>query len=297
MNRIQYKACPICGSENIRFNFTTQDYAVSKEMFEVWACDNCTNQFTQNIPNRTDIGAYYQSPEYVSHSETKSGLINRLYHLVRKITLRSKQNWVKVSTGLKQGNLLDIGSGAGSFLYYMKAQGWQVTGIEPDAGARKNALQLYGLDTWPLEHLPHLQAHQFDCITLWHVLEHVHDLDQTIEQIKKLLKPNGAILIAVPNFQSVDAKAYGPVWAAYDVPRHLYHFSPPGMQHLLGKYELTLEQTYPMMFDAFYVSMLSERYRKGSIWRAGWMGLRSYWKAWKATPQCSSIVYVCKIKA
>lgn len=296
MSLIHYQHCPICGSEKISKKITAKDYTVSKESFDIWECAVCTGRFTQDIPDVNSIGQYYQSPEYISHSETREGLINRLYHSVRKITMRSKQNWVKSASGVKQGSLLDIGSGTGAFLHYMKQVGWEVTGLEPDAGARQNARDLYNVESRSVEELFTLTPGQFDCITMWHVLEHVHNLHGYIEQIRKLLKPGGALLIAVPNYTSTDARIYGQDWAAYDVPRHLYHFSPQAMDMLLQQHKIRIDQKHPMVFDAFYVSLLSEKNKYGGngMIRGGWSGLRSYWKAWRHVEKCSSIVYECK---
>lgn len=296
MSLIHYQHCPICGSEKISKKITAKDYTVSKENFDIWECAVCTGRFTQDIPDVNGIGHYYQSPEYISHSETREGLINRLYHSVRKITMRSKQNWVKSASGVKQGSLLDIGSGTGAFLHYMKQVGWEVTGLEPDAGARQNAKDLYNVESRSVEDLFTLAPGQFDCITMWHVLEHVHNLHGYIEQIRKLLKPGGALLIAVPNYTSTDARIYGQDWAAYDVPRHLYHFSPHAMDVLLQQHKIRIDQKHPMVFDAFYVSLLSEKNKHGGsgMIKGGWNGLRSYWKAWRHVEKCSSIVYECK---
>lgn len=297
MARIHHTSCPICGSTKTGPKLTAKDHTVSKTSFDIWECSVCTGRFTQDIPSLEEIGAYYQSTEYISHTETQEGWINRLYHSVRKITMRSKQNWVKSASGLKKGTLLDIGSGSGAFLHYMQQLGWKVTGVEPDAGARAKALELYKLETLPAGELFHLEPAQFDCITLWHVLEHVHELHPYIKQIRHLLKPGGALLIAVPNYTSTDAKLYGADWAAYDVPRHLYHFSPASMQTLLKQHDITIKQMHPMVFDAFYVSLLSEKYKTGGsgMIKAGLNGLRSYAKAWRHVEKCSSIVYECKI--
>ncbi len=296
MSSIHYTQCPVCGSEKIGQVLTAKDYTVSKETFAIWECAACTGRFTQNVPSLNEIGRYYRSEEYISHSETREGLINRMYHSIRKITMRSKQNWVKTAAGVKQGKLLDIGSGTGAFLHHMKQLGWDVTGLEPDAGARENARNLYKIETQSVEDLFSLAPAQYDCITMWHVLEHVHDLHGYLQQIRTLLKPGGALLIAVPNYTSTDARIYGAEWAAYDVPRHLYHFSPRSMDILLQRHELKIVQKHPMVFDAFYVSLLSEKNSKGGSGLAagGWNGLRSYWKAWRHVDKCSSIVYEVK---
>lgn len=294
---IYYHSCPLCGSSQIHEALTAKDYTVSKETFPIFHCGGCGGRFTQNVPDNQHIGRYYQSQEYISHSETKQGLINRLYHSVRKITLRSKQNWVRSAAGMKQGNLLDIGCGTGAFLHYMQVGGWTVTGLEPDENARHNAKTLYNIDPLPIDQLFKLPAQQYDAITMWHVLEHVHELHAYLDRIRQLLKPGGALLIAVPNYTSSDAAHYGEYWAAYDVPRHLYHFSPASMEQLLHQHQIKLVKKHPMVFDGFYVSLLSEKYKTGKsrLFAGFFHGFRSYRKGLKKVDQCSSIVYECKL--
>ncbi|GAA3926894.1 methyltransferase domain-containing protein [Chitinophaga oryziterrae] len=296
MSFIYHNTCPICGSSNIHKVLTAKDYTVSLESFDIFHCGHCSGRFTQNVPNNQEIGRYYQSAEYISHSETRKGLINRLYHSVRKITLRSKQNWVKAGTGLKQGNLLDIGCGTGAFLHYMKLAGWEITGLEPDDNARHNAKTLYGIEPLPSSELFRLPAQKYDAITMWHVLEHVHGLNEYLQQIRVLLKPEGTLLIAVPNYTSPDAEHYGAYWAAYDVPRHLYHFSPSSMEQLLKQHKIRIVKKHPMVFDGFYVSLLSEKYKTGrSRLIPGFLhGLASYRRGLKDVDRCSSVVYECK---
>ncbi|QJB32790.1 class I SAM-dependent methyltransferase [Chitinophaga oryzae] len=297
MNLIYYNGCPLCGSSQTHEALTAKDYTVSKETFSIFHCGGCGGRFTQNVPDSQHIGRYYQSQEYISHSETKQGLINRLYHSVRKITLRSKQNWVRSAAGMKQGNLLDIGCGTGAFLHYMQTGGWTVTGLEPDENARHNAKTLYNIDPLPIDRLFQLPAGQYDAITMWHVLEHVHELHAYLDRIRELLKPGGTLLIAVPNYTSSDADHYGAYWAAYDVPRHLYHFSPASMERLLRQHNIRLIKKHPMVFDGFYVSLLSEKYKTGKsrLFAGFFHGFRSYRKGLKNVDQCSSIVYECKL--
>jgi 2-polyprenyl-3-methyl-5-hydroxy-6-metoxy-1,4-benzoquinol methylase len=296
MRLIYYNTCPLCGSSNIHQALTAKDHTVSGEEFDIWHCGHCTGRFTQNVPSSGRIGRYYQSQEYISHSETRKGLINRLYHSVRKITLRSKQNWVKASTGLKQGSLLDIGSGTGAFIHYMQQNGWNATGLEPDEQARRNAKKLYNMDAQPVEQLFSLPSGSFDAITMWHVMEHVHEAHAYLQHMSTLLKPDGVLLIAVPNYTSLDADHYGAYWAAYDVPRHLYHFSPLAMQQLLQQHHFRVAKKHPMVFDAFYVSLLSEKYKTGRsrLLTGFWNGFRSYRKGLKNVDLCSSIVYECR---
>ena len=260
---IVYTSCPNCGGTDISKILSAKDYTVSGEEFEVWECKNCTQRFTQNVPEQKEIGKYYQSENYISHSDTSRGLINNLYHKVRKRTLIQKRRLIEKTTQKRTGNILDVGAGTGAFLNTMKKADWNCTGIEPDKNAREKALRLYDLDLKEAEKLCLLSPESYDAITLWHVLEHVHDLHNSISLLKSLLSPNGKIFIAVPNYTSGDEKIYNEYWAAYDVPRHLYHFSPGAMKHLLNTHGLKIEKTIPMWYDSVYVSMLSEKYKTG----------------------------------
>jgi SAM-dependent methyltransferase len=289
-----YDTCPACGSDNLQKQEKARDYTVCNKEFEIWECADCKLRFTQDIPDSDAIGYYYRSDNYISHTNTSTGLVNRLYHLVRKQTLSNKEELIVAATRLKQGRLLDIGAGTGAFAAYMQRRGWEVTGLEPDSAAREQANLLHSLNLLPADNLYSLPADSFDVITLWHVLEHVHDLHDYLEQLKKLLNRRGRIFIAVPNYTSYDAKVYGPYWAAYDVPRHLYHFSPDSMEHLLKLHGLQLHATQPMWFDSFYISMLSEKYRTGKsrLLKGAITGALSNLKAFVDKSKCSSLVYV-----
>jgi 2-polyprenyl-3-methyl-5-hydroxy-6-metoxy-1,4-benzoquinol methylase len=293
-NRVHYTHCPVCNSTNINPLLTVKDHSVSKEEFVIWQCSNCTLRFTQDVPDADSIGPYYKSPDYISHTNTNKGAINKAYQKVRTFTLKQKANWIKHFTGLENGKLLDIGAGAGAFLQQMKSEGWEVTGIEPDEDARNIASKHFGLQLLPQEMLQNLQPLSFDAITMWHVMEHVHDLHGYVETLKTLLKPGGKIIIAVPNYQSADADIYKLFWAAYDVPRHLYHFSPKSMEVLMQQHGLRIVAKKPMWFDAFYISLLSSKYKNG---KTAWIGsllsgLRSDIKTAMDKDHCSSITYI-----
>lgn len=298
VSKITYDSCMCCGSNAITKVLECKDHTVSKEAFEIWECRNCTFRFTQNVPDEANIGAYYQSAEYVSHSDTKQGLINQLYHIVRNYTLQSKRNLVQKVTKLKSGNLLDVGAGTGAFAHTMQQANWNVTGLEPDTTARANALLNYNLKLSELTNLHQLESNSFDAITMWHVLEHVHDLHGYLRTYHRILKPNGRLIIAVPNYTSYDTAVYKQYWAAYDVPRHLYHFSPASMEVLLEQKNFLLEAVKPMWFDSFYVSMLSEKYKKGkeNFLRAILVGIVSNLKAVLNIKRCSSVIYVISKK-
>lgn len=293
MDHVHYNQCPVCHSSSVNSLLTVKDHSVSGESFEVWQCAVCSLRFTQNVPDESSIGPYYQSADYISHTNTSEGLINRVYQKVRKFTLEQKANMV-IKRTTEQGSVLDIGAGIGAFLHAMKEKGWKVTGLEPDQGARERAAQLFGIELQDVSVLHQLEQASFDAITLWHVLEHVHQLHPYIEQLKKILRPGGKILIAVPNYQSLDSSIYGVYWAAYDVPRHLYHFSPLAMQTLMEQHGLKILEKKRMWFDSFYISLLSSKYKNGkSKWvGAGISGLRSNLKALFNKDACSSLIYV-----
>ena len=291
---ITYSNCPVCKSETIRFVLKAIDYTVSRQSFSIWECAECSFRFTQDIPAISSIGLYYQSDNYISHSNTSKGVINRLYHSIRKITLKQKRRLLDSSIGMATGSLLDIGAGTGAFASFMQSAGWRVTALEPDETARRIAHETNRINLLPSDQLFQLAAESFNSITMWHVLEHVHTLHEYIGQLKKLLKPDGRLFIAVPNYTSYDASHYHSFWAAYDVPRHLYHFSPASMKKLLQMHGLNLVTVKPMWFDSFYVSLLSEKYKtgKGSLLKGAWTGLISNYKALFQKEKCSSVIYV-----
>jgi 2-polyprenyl-3-methyl-5-hydroxy-6-metoxy-1,4-benzoquinol methylase len=271
-----------------------EDHTVTHESFPIWQCATCSLRFTQDVPDAEAVGVYYRSEEYISHSNTTKGLVNSLYHLVRRQTLADKRHLIVSATAKRQGRLLDIGAGTGAFVAYMQQHGWDVTGLEPDEMARERALADHKVQLTDTSSLFSLPAGSYDAVTLWHVLEHVHDLHPYVEQLKALIKPGGRIFIAVPNYTANEATVYGAAWAAYDVPRHLYHFSPDAMEDLLNRHGLQLIYDQPMWYDSFYISMLSEKYKygKGNTLRAVYRGAVSNMKAFVDKSKCSSLIYV-----
>ena len=293
-NLVHYSVCPVCTSAEIALVLTAKDHTVSGESFQVMECRNCTLRFTQDVPDAQSIAPYYKAEEYISHTDTSKGIINRVYKIVRQRTLVSKRRLIEKYTGLKKGDLLDVGSGTGSFVNEMKQNGWQVEGLEPDEDARKLAAQQYGIQLTDTGRFYQLRPGSFDAITLWHVLEHVHDLRGYVQQLNNILKQTGKLFIAVPNYTSQDAGSYGEYWAAYDVPRHLYHFSPASMQFLMEKNGLRIIQCKPMWYDSFYVSLLSSKYKNGKTnWPGATLtGLRSNLKGVGDVKKCSSVIYI-----
>lgn len=212
----------------------------------------------------TEIGAYYQSQEYISHHDEAKDIMSRIYTSVRNYTIGQK---IKLITSLHTGtgSLLDIGCGTGNFLQAVKEAGWGTTGTEPDEGARKIAGKRVGENVFESINASELTTQKYDIITMWHVLEHVHPLNETVDWLAEHLNPGGKIIIAVPNPQSPDAARYSRFWAAYDVPRHLYHFTKDSMALLMKKHNLKVDKIHPMWFDSFYVSMLSTKYKAKKV--------------------------------
>ncbi|HMI06915.1 MAG TPA: class I SAM-dependent methyltransferase [Flavobacterium sp.] len=270
---------------------TVKDHSVSGENFELFRDDILDLLITNPQPDEKNLPGYYESDDYISHTDGKRSLFEKAYHFIKNIALKSKLDLIN-SLQKERGNLLDIGAGTGDFLLVAKNNSWKTTGIEPSEKAKSIALKK-GVSF--VENTKNLDSHSFDVITMWHVLEHIPNLDEQIKELKRLLKPTGIILIAVPNFNSYDAKHYGIYWAAFDVPRHLWHFSKTAIRKLFEKEDLELVQTLPMKFDAFYVSLLSEKYKSGkmNLISAFFIGLQSNWKA-RQTKEFSSHIYVIK---
>jgi len=289
------KNCPVCGSDIFDPFISGTDYFLTGEKFEIVKCNSCGFRFTNPRPKAEELGKYYESAEYISHSDTRKGLFAAVYQQVRKYTLGRKL--AMISNFQQKGEILDIGCATGQFLNYMSDHGWKTTGIEPDEKTRARAISEYGLQVFPEEKLNSFNKASFDVVTMWHVLEHVADLKGRMKQIKNLLKPQGTLIIAVPNSDAYDAKKYGEFWAGYDLPRHLYHFTKSDVKLLVEKFGFTIVNILPMKFDAFYVSLLSEKYKSGkmrwppALWNGFWSNLKS-----GQNNGHSSLIYVIKMK-
>jgi 2-polyprenyl-3-methyl-5-hydroxy-6-metoxy-1,4-benzoquinol methylase len=290
--------CPCCGGINIEKAIACKDYTVSNEIFDIWECGDCSLRFTQHIPTEDSIAPYYKSDTYISHSDTEKGFVNKIYKIARNYTLNWKIRLVKQSLGnkVKEISLLDIGSGTGAFLRKAFTAGFLVTGLEPDDGARKICKDKYDLQLEEPQNLFELTSEKYDVVTMWHVLEHVHELHQYMDQIKRVLKKDGVLLIALPNYTSLDARQYGVYWAAYDVPRHLYHFTLTALSKLAAQHGMRVQSIKSMWLDAFYIAMLSEEYKKGksNLVAALVNGVRSNLHALKNKAACSSLVYIIR---
>ncbi len=284
-------SCPICKKSEFQSFLNCKDYTVSNETFSLVQCKGCEFVFTNPRPELNAIGKYYESQDYVSHSDTNTGLINSLYQFVKNYTIGKK---VKLVDSLSQNKaILDVGCGTGSFLGACKNAGWQVSGVEPNSTAFENCKKNFSFTPQTYFQAENYKDGSLGIITMWHVLEHVHDLDYYLSSFHKLLDNNGVLIIAVPNLTSYDAIDYKEYWAAYDVPRHLWHFSPKAISQLCSQYGFSVKRTLPMWFDSFYVSMLSEKYKNGgNILKAFLIGFVSNLKALLNPGTCSSQIYV-----
>lgn len=285
--------CPVCSCEKFRKVTDINDYFLSREPFELVECDGCGMVVTSNPPDEKNIGKYYESDDYISHNDNAKGLVSKAYMAVREYMLKRKRVRVKRFTKLERGSLLDIGSGTGHFLSVMKAEGWEVKGVEINARAREFSAAKFGLDVSSPDDIDKLPSASFDCITLWHVLEHFSDPETYMGEIRRLLKPDGACVIALPNCSSYDAAHYEKYWAAYDVPRHLWHFTPDTFSSFAKKCGFEVVTTGALPFDVFYISMLSEKYECHSLsfLRGGFNGLWFAIKTMFNIQRSSSLVY------
>lgn len=288
----EIKNCLICGYSDFIPYLNCSDYFLTKETFNIVKCNSCGFLFVNPRPDKAELYKYYESPEYISHSGTNKGLVNSVYKKIRKYTHKRKLNLV--GSYANERNILDIGCGSGELLSLFKNNGWQTFGIEPNPNARNFAISEYKLNVKDESEISTIPNNSKDVITMWHVLEHVSDLNERVGELKRILKKEGTIFIAVPNCISFDAAHYGKFWAAYDVPRHLYHFKHDSMKRLLAKFKFSIIDVLPMRFDSYYVSMLSEKYKTESsnILKALFVGWKSNRYAEKDKMSYSSLLYV-----
>ena len=283
-------ACISCKEKRLKKSLQCIDHTVSRETFAIHECLKCGLLMTHPRPDDTLIGKYYASDKYISHTNSNKGLFNKIYQFVRKITLKEKLKLL----GNKKGRLLEIGTGTGELLSLCSKSGWKAVGVEPNKKARNIAKKNHSLTIFSSTKKLTINQNSMDKIMLWHVLEHVPDPNETISQIKNWLKKDGEALLAVPNPSSWEAKYYKEFWAAYDVPRHLSHFTQKSMSNLINRHDLKIKKVLPMWFDAFYISMLSEKIRCGkiNIFKSATIGLISNLNALIKNNEFSSLIYV-----
>ncbi|MCH2214169.1 MAG: class I SAM-dependent methyltransferase [Flavobacteriales bacterium] len=289
MRRIN--VCPICSSGELSHHSEVIDHSISKEKFTLSQCLNCDFLFTNPQPKAGDLWKYYESVDYVSHSKTSQGFINYWYRRVQKLNLQLKYNALKYY--VPRGTWLDYGAGGGDFVRFISQKRINIIGLEPSETARINAHK-DGIKLKPTEYLNSIENESLACITLWHVLEHIHNFQEVVTSLLYKLQSGGLLVFALPNHLSYDSQIYGANWAALDVPRHLWHFTQTDIQNIATQHSLTLVKTKGMLFDSFYVSLLSEKYQSGSKIKGFWNGLVSNLKASKEQNPFSSQIYVLR---
>lgn len=267
----------------------TKDFLITGEEFQL--LHNSELDMLVTTPQPENLNAYYQSENYISHSDASNTWMDKLYQVVKKYSIRKKVRLIN-SYSITSKKLLDVGAGTGDFLLGAKEGDWKVCGMEPNSNAIKKAAEK-GVTLY--SDFSELENKKFDVITLWHVLEHLPDLDKQIEKFRNVLAENGTLIVAVPNYKSFDAKWYKENWAAYDVPRHLWHFSRTSISKIFSSHKMNVIKTKPMWFDSFYVSILSEEHqpRSKNVFRAFAIGLWSNVRA-VFNKECSSVIYILK---
>ncbi|MFC3973130.1 class I SAM-dependent methyltransferase [Maribacter confluentis] len=264
----------------------TKDYSISKESFILEYEPSLDMLIT--TPQPKDISKYYKEESYISHKDESKQFLDKIYFIVKKYTLNKKIKFISQYQN-ESKTLLDIGTGTGDFLNEAKRKNWTTTGIEINPIARQKA---QSKDLEIFKSIEHLGDKKYNLITLWHVLEHLPNLEEQIEKLDNLLEVGGTLIIAVPNYKSYDAKYYKHHWAAFDVPRHLWHFSKNSIKILFKKKGLNIKKITPMYFDSYYVSILSEKYKNGktNYFNAMYRGWQSNLEA-RRTGQYSSLIY------
>jgi SAM-dependent methyltransferase len=289
--------CPVCGSGSLTKELTCTDFVATEESFSLTRCSQCSFLFTNPRPSISEIGKYYSSNRYVSHAGDKSGFsfMYKIYDIVRDYSIGGKLTLIK--SFHNSGRLLDLGCGLGYFLHgAVKDKTFDAIGVDISDDAIAYVKNRFGYNVHPESALDSFEAHSFDVVTQWHVLEHVHLLNDRMKQLRLLLKPGGTLFIAVPNSASWDAQHYGEYWDGYDVPRHLYHFNPTSFASLMNKHGFSVIKTLPMLFDAPYISMRSEVHKKQpfAFVRGAFWGSVSTANA-LFTQQYSSLLFVVKL--
>ncbi|MCK9421088.1 MAG: class I SAM-dependent methyltransferase [Bacteroidales bacterium] len=285
-------SCPVCGNSELTSFLSVADHFLTQKVFSIQQCGVCGLKFVNPRPQENEMDLYYQTDDYISHNAQKNNLTSRIYRIARVVSIRRKYRIIKTHTNAD--SLLDIGCGTGEFLHYCKGKNIKVYGLEPNSKARNFARESNHLSV--SEKLSDFDGATilFDCITMWHVLEHIHALNETLTIVKKMLQPQGILIVAVPNCNSWDARHFKQFWAAYDVPRHLYHFAPSSFIGLVGKHGFDVKAILPQKLDAYYISLLSEKYRSGEFnyFKAVLTGFRSNFLAHKTKTGTSSLIFI-----
>ena len=287
------ESCSICNSKNLAGFLTCKDHNYSNDLFCIEKCKNCGFKFTNPRPKEKTVHLYYKSVNYISHTSSKKGILNTVYHIVRNYQHKKKYGFINKLVKAKKRKILDVGSGTGEFIKYFNKMGWDAKGVETDKKARMYSINNNNCIVDETLEETFKYNKKFDIITLWHVLEHVYDVNEYISKLKKLLNKGGYLILGLPNCSSYDANYYKENWYAYDLPIHVSHFTRNDIKNLVDNHDLKLISTRPLIFDAYYISMLSER-KKGRGFVFGLLnGIISNLKSLKSG-QYSSLMYIIK---
>jgi 2-polyprenyl-3-methyl-5-hydroxy-6-metoxy-1,4-benzoquinol methylase len=296
-NKFNISTCPVCGSPEFEFShyLNVPDWLVSKENFELKKCGNCSFIFTANAPLLENAGPYYESEEYVEHTDTNKGLIYGVYHQARKLMLKFKLSNIRSYS--KSTKLLDIGSGSGYFINYMKQNGYNVSGVEISDKAVALCKDKFDISVnSPTEFLAEKLPKDFDIITMWHVFEHVYSFNEYFDILHKSLKENGHVFVALPNPNCFEAKHYKNYWNGFDTPRHLWHFTPKTFKQFAEGHGFEMISMKRLPLDPFFNAMVSSSYKSGLKFLpyTFTIGLISFINGLINRDKASSLIYILK---
>jgi 2-polyprenyl-3-methyl-5-hydroxy-6-metoxy-1,4-benzoquinol methylase len=286
-------SCPVCGENKFSQHLSCIDHNYSGDVFNIVCCESCDFKFTNPRPKEKTVFKYYQSDDYISHTSSKKGLFNSAYHIVRNYQFGKKYSLINKLVNKKDRKILDVGSGTGEFLNFFKQKGWGVRGLETDDKAREFAIKNFNCEVDKSIKQTLENKEKFDVITLWHVLEHVYDINDYLSKLKNLLSENGYIVLGLPNCNSYDAKYYKESWYAYDLPIHVSHFTKQDIKKLVNKHNFQSLTIKPLIFDAYYISLLSSKKSGSNLIRGVLNGWLSNTKA-KKSLEYSSLIYILK---
>jgi len=242
--------CIICNS-TINSPYIEVLDRFSCKSFQIVKCE-CGFKFLSPRPKFSGITYYYENDDYDPHRLENKSIFHTVYGWVQKIALRWK--FKHISKFIRSGNLLDIGGGGGRFCSYFKSKGWRVS-LQDNSSKARFLAQEADIETYTL--LSEIQSQQFDLITMWHSLEHIHAIDALFQNVNRLTSDDGFLVVAVPNINAPERKFLGKDWAPWDAPRHLYHFNYAQLSKLLRKYGWKIEFSMPMIQDTPYNILLS----------------------------------------
>lgn len=294
MNYQDFDPCPICGASGQTPYANCTDFMVSKESYYLLRCPSCGVVYTLDPPSENELRRYDKLSLKLKLGDAPKSLMEKLYYHVRARMLRKKAKIIETYAYRTSGSLLNYGAKTGYFSHRMERRGWKVTSLERYHEERLFSLEMFHHRMMDMSELDKLHAGTFDVITMWHVFEHMHHPHELLDRFYELLRPGGVLVMACPNIRSTDAMYYGPYWAAYDVPRHLWHFDPVSLAQLLHRHGFTLMHHERMPFDSFYISILSEKHmrHKMAFLRGMWEGLRSWRISITHRGKSSSLIYV-----